>query len=506
VATLADLARAHTSLDPAQVDRLVRLSSSWGLLADFSFSDLLLSTPPRDGKSVVLAQVRPVTSQTLYLADWVGAVLEVAERPQVQQAADTASIVDGDVRIEGMAERARITAIPVSYRGEIIAIATREWTPGVGRQAGELERTYLDIFARFARMMLSGRFPYQEERRTTEFTPRVGDGVIAVDGSARVEYSSPNAVSALHRCGINTNAIGLRLAELGFDDSAVRQAFESGVPIISEYEQPNGLTVAVRCLPLLSEQGKVTGGVVLVRDVSEVRRRDRMLLSKDATIREIHHRVKNNLQTISSLLRLQGRRVQSPEAKQAIDESVRRIRAIALVHETLSHDAGDDVPFVDIVRPLARMAEEGLQSPDHPVRFTVIGDGGELPAAVATPLSVVLTELLQNAVDHAFPGGGDAANGSGEVAVLLANDGRDLRVRVVDSGVGLPEQFATKPSRSLGLSIVRTLVTTELAGTITMRSASTDDLTDAGIDPATAYGSGTVAELRIPVAQLIADA
>ena len=88
-----------------------------------------------------------------------------------------------------------------------------------------------------------------------------------------------------------------------------------------------------RCIPLV-EGGSVVGGVLLVRDVSELRVRDRLLLSKDATIREIHHRVKNNLQTISSLLRLQSRRLTNEEAKAAVNESVRRIRTIALVHET----------------------------------------------------------------------------------------------------------------------------------------------------------------------------
>ena len=90
--------------------------------------------------------------------------------------------------------------------------------------------------------------------------------------------------------------------------------------------------------------------------------------SKDATIREIHHRVKNNLQTISSLLRLQARRLTNPEAKAAVAESVRRIRTIALVHESLSREPGDDVTFIEIVRPLLRLAEESLQSPDRPVR------------------------------------------------------------------------------------------------------------------------------------------
>ena len=195
----------------------------------------------------------------------------------------------------------------------------------------------------------------------------------------------------------------MRLAELGFNDSPVRRAYERSQPVIEEFEQTPRRHAADAGACRSSPAATVTGGVLLLRDVTEVRKRDRLLLSKDATIREIHHRVKNNLQTISSLLRLQGRRLTSPEAKAAVAESVRRIRTIALVHETLSREPGDDVAFLEIVRPLLRLAEEGLQSADRPVRFTVQGDGGRLPSTIATPLSVVLTELLQNAVDHGFP-------------------------------------------------------------------------------------------------------
>ncbi len=185
-----------------------------------------------------------------------------------------------------------------------------------------------------------------------------------------------------------------------------------------------------------------------MRDISELRRRDRLLLSKDATIREIHHRVKNNLQTISSLLRLQGRRLSSPEAKAAVEESVRRIRSIALVHEILSHEAGDDVPFIEIARPLVRMVEEGLLSPEHPVDIKITGDAGKLPATIATPLAVVLNELLQNVVDHAYPASADLP--SGHVLLELDNDEAELRVRVTDDGAGLPEGFSLEGSTGLG--------------------------------------------------------
>src|SRR5207248_11469710 len=97
---------------------------------------------------------------------------------------------------------------------------------------------------------------------------------------------------------------------------------------------------------------------VLVRDITEVRRRDRQLVTKDATIREIHHRVKNNLQTVAALLRLQARRVEVPEARTALEESVRRVASIALVHETLSMSSGEVVDFDGIVDRVAAAATE----------------------------------------------------------------------------------------------------------------------------------------------------
>jgi two-component system, sensor histidine kinase PdtaS len=330
----------------------------------------------------------------------------------------------------------------------------------------------------------------------------VGDGVVLLDSEANVEYASPNAVSALHRVGIHANAEGRRLSELGLQETAVRTAYAIQAPVTEEIERGPDVTVLLRCLPLM-ETGAVTGGLLLLRDISDLRRRDRMLISMDATIREIHHRVKNNLQTISSLLRLQGRRLESTEAKQAVEESVRRIRSIALVHETLSREAGDDVAFSEIARPLVRMVEESLLSPEHPVRFRLTGDAGKLPARVATPLAVVLTELLQNAVDHAYPrpegdqpgagggrpvaeGRGGEAEVAGHVEVTMHNDGEMLEVRVQDDGCGLPEGFALESATGLGLSIVRTLVTSELGGTIEMHSDGA--------------GKGTTVELRVPAA------
>jgi two-component sensor histidine kinase len=492
MATLGELCRQHTSLTRDEINHLKQLVSEWGLLADLCFADLLLYVPSTDSEWLIVAQVRPATGQTLYLADYVGVPAD-NERPLLASAFETSEISEGEIAVDQLPEPARMLAIPVRFGNKPIAVLSREWSNRTGRQPGELERTYLGIFQRFAAMIAEGSFPFHGLVGDSSAAPRVGDGVMVLDDEARVRYASPNAVSALHRVGISANAVGMRLAELGFNDSPVRLAYEDRMPVIEEFEQTPSVTLLTRCMPILAG-GEVTGGVLLLRDVTEVRKRDKLLLSKDATIREIHHRVKNNLQTISSLLRLQGRRLESPEAKAAVAESVRRIRTIALVHETLSREPGDDVAFLEIVRPLLRLAEEGLQSPDRPVRFTVQGDGGRLPSTIATPLSVVLTELLQNAVDHGFPEG----SSGGDVVVQLNPTDDQLNIRVINDGRGLDSRFELNKATGLGLSIVRTLVTTELAGSIVMRAGMPEDFAAAGLGDQP-KGAGTVVDLTVPI-------
>ena len=235
----------------------------------------------------------------------------------------------------------------------------------------------------------------------------------------------------------------------------------------------------VRCIPLVS-RGEVTGAAILLRDVTDLRRRDRLLLTKDATIREVHHRVKNNLQTISSLLRLQARRLDESEAagRTALLEAERRIRAIALVHEILARDTAEQVPFEEIVSALVNMIRE-TNTIAFPVTVEVDGGLGDVEAAVATPLAVAVAELLQNAMEHAFPEAWTSGRWKGAeacVELVLRERPDELEVVVRDNGCGLPPGFDIDKTRSLGLSIVRDLVRSQLGGTITME---TDDGTTA---------------------------
>ena len=447
--------RAH--LPRGAADHLARLVGEWQLLADLAFADLLLLVPAARERFVVAGQMRPYTGQTLYQEDQVGEEIPAADAP-----AATKAIAEGRIVREGdpvwrRGVPVRIEAIPVRFRGAVVAVVSQEANLATARTPSRLEMTYLLCAGDLARMISEGTFPFLASEPDPESSPRVGDGLIRLDARGVVEYVSPNAVSAYRRLGVTENLADRPLAELDPDPGDVLEALGARRPGESDIER-RGAVVLRRTIPLL-DGGRTAGALVLVRDVTDLRRRDRMLLVKDATIREIHHRVKNNLQTVASLLRIQGRRLVSTEAKAALGESERRIRSIAVVHETLAKETGDVVDFDQVAERVVAMVEEGLAGPG--VRMGVRGSCGEVSAEVATPLAVALAELLQNCVDHAFDGG------EGQVAVTLGReDGRAL-VEVSDDGRGLPPGFDLAEA-GLGLQIVRTLVESDLGGEIAM--------------------------------------
>lgn len=479
MATFSSLAKKAV-LDEIDMLHLQRLRSSWGMLADLCFSDLVLYVPlrpeeresdddasddtaqPNQLEFIVLAQVRPATAQTSIPDDLVGTSGSPDEVSFVAQGFLSEMLVFRESISPDGGEWIVSQCIPVKRAGKVIAIIDRRHITSARLVHGELERTYIRLFEQFAKMISDGQFPF--EGADIEEAPRVGDGVLVLDEDKRIIFMSPNAASSMHRLGLHLIKSGDLFGETGLEFSAPDRAFSSHKPVIEEIEQRADVTLMMHAIPLL-DQNQVTGVLVLMRDISELRRRDRMLLSKDATIREVHHRVKNNLQTISSLLRLQARRVGPSQGKAALREAERRIRSIAVVHEILSREIGEQVSFPEIVSAIVKLAEESIL-PDCPVKIAVSGLAKDLDAGIATPLALVLAELLQNSIEHAFVGvkvQGDEDKG-GLVEVFLHQDDELMQMVVSDNGIGFPAAFDIEKASSLGLLIVRDIVESQLDG------------------------------------------
>jgi two-component sensor histidine kinase len=478
MSALTDTLAARTALTDVQVDHIARLVGEWQLLADLAFADLLLwvpiAVPSAEAGSepafLCVAQCRPTTGPTAYQHDQVGVVVRGPRLAALRTAYTEARIYrdvdpdwDGDLPI-------RREAIPVKYDGQVIAVVGRDANLASVRTPSQLELVYLQSAADLAAMIADGTFPAPASGEGPG--PRAGDGLVRLEPDGTIIFASPNALSAFNRLGVTGNvlsepidALTSTVADDPFDASdlaaAVADAIDGGHPASIEIEG-GGAVILFRALPL-RPRGDTLGALLLMQDVTELRRRDRQIMSKDATIREIHHRVKNNLQTVAALLRLQARRVSVPEARAALEESMRRVQSIALVHETLSVSIDESVDFDEIVDRLLVMLSDVMGSSTR-VRVQRQGSFGEIPAESATALVLVLTELVQNAIEHAFPD-----DRAGTVSVLADRSRGQLMVDILDDGVGLPEDFTTDRTDRLGLQIVRTLVSAELNGTVEFR-------------------------------------
>jgi len=454
---LSDPVRAH----------LRRLRRSTGMLADLSMADVLVVIPNNAGDEfIVVNHRRPINARTLYDEDQVGVALSAASRPLMAHAYRTGEITDGGVLLPEQGW-IRTLAVPVRFQDDIVAVFVREFSPSIDEIAGELLIVQFAVLRRMAQMIADGVYPYAAETREHDHPPRIGDGLMLLDAHGQIEYASPNATTVLRILGVDEVPVGRSLHELGVDLTTVSNAYSNRLLYTGEYSW-QGRSMSIVCYPLI-ENDSLTGALTVVRDISELRDRDRLLLTKDATINEIHHRVKNNLQTISSLLRLQARRLESNETRTALEEAVRRIRSIAVVHEILSHRSGDEVPFSEVAQTLMQVVRDALVEPSRPIDFTVESSDTVLPAAMTTSLAVVLSELLQNTIDHAFP---SDSPGPREVTVNFRVQSDVVELSVSDTGIGFPTDFELNDAGGLGLTIVRTLVESELRGTIEIERSS----------------------------------
>jgi two-component sensor histidine kinase len=473
--SLSELVRSHTDLDAEDVAWLQLIQADWQIVADLSFADLVLWLPDREGRGFWAgAQMRPTTGPTAYVDDVVGTFVPTGRRPMLDAAYGQGRLVrEGDPEWRDHVP-VRVETIPVRRAGRVIAVIGRHTNLLGVRTPSRLELSYLQTAADLTQMIAAGAFPAPGQRSDHADSPRVGDGFVRIDASGRVTYASPNALSLYRRLGLSGDLEGLDLAAITRqlvparrrpDEETVSAVLGGRVHRDTELGTDD-VSLIVRSIPL-RPQGEAIGALVLVRDVTDLRRRDRELVTKDATIREIHHRVKNNLQTVAALLRLQARRIDAPGARAALEEAVRRVGSIAIVHETLSTAADEQVAFDEIADRLGRMVTE-VSATGERVRVLRTGSFGILPSEAATALAMVLTEVLQNAVEHGYD-----EDRHGRIEVDVTTGGGRLEVSVQDDGRGLPEDFDLDASTTLGLSIVRTLVESELAGRLRLRPSPT---------------------------------
>lgn len=456
-----------SSEDSVSAAWLQLLLADWQLIADVAFADLVLWVPDRN-QMKAHAHARPSAAATLFFRDIVGNNPRADWQEVIDQAWNTGApaIPEGFLEFEGLTSR--LAAFPVFAAGKNkdskpLAVITRHTNLSEPRVPNKLQLNFLACANELLSMVASGDFPSPQGGLQRSGSPRAPDGLIRLDQSGRVLFASPNALSVFNRAGVEGELEGRLLAESVTPAQKNLTTVDEGLPLILtgkgswrtdlEFDQ---IIVALRSIPVL-ESGERTGAIVLCRDVTSIRDSERELITKDLTIREIHHRVKNNLQTVSSLLRIQSRQSKSQEVKDSLNRAMQRVNAIAVVHDVLSEGIDQEISFDAIFQRILALIPETTAGFHATVKTELEGTFGELATERATPLALALTEIVTNAVEHGL------GEKSGTVKVSVTREKGVLTVVVTDDGSGLKEG---KVGTGLGTQIIRSLVESELRGKI----------------------------------------
>lgn len=471
MADFSQILATRPDFDDRDREWLHHLVADWQVVADLSFADLLLLIKNGEGQYVVAEQCRPSTMVTLRADDIVGKVVPEDQTAELDAAMEGEGVYRSSIlRDFGSVSVCSVYA-PVRAHGKTLGLVVRETNMTTRESNGRYETESINAGKQLFKMIPRGQFPYTDAVMSQRHIARMSDGFIILTVDGIVRYASPNAISCFRRIGLLATMRGHYLSELGVNLLHTDDPVDDQLPLVLSGKAAvdseictNHSAVSLRSLPLYDENGRM-GAIVLCRDVTELRRREKELQTKDATISEIHHRVKNNLQAVSALLRLQARKTKSEEVKNELKEAQRRVQTIAMVHEGLSQTADEVVDFDKVISKLLRMAVDLATMRDQHINISFLGKFGMMPAQDATPLSLVLTELITNCVEHGFEG-----RQEGHITVSAGRSGANLNVVVEDDGVGLDSEahggMARSSGSGLGTQIINTFVTNDFGGSV----------------------------------------
>lgn len=441
-----DVCRKTTKLSANQISELEAINSSLQLAADVACAQITIyASSVTDNFLVIVSQAKP-TSFVQYKPSLLGSTVHSSEEPLVWRTISTGESINGQrERAWGMESLVMQTFPLYDSSGNVIAAASLEASiddSGAGDPTCPVET---------AKMLLALVRTGDTYR---PLAPR--DGLIVVDGHGILTYANAAAVSIYKMLGIG-RIIGRRIYERNLYARIAQRANHSKQQQEQEIEI-GSITLLQLAIPIV-HAGQTHRSILIISDITDIKKKERELIVKSAVIQEIHHRVKNNLQTVASLLRLQARRSSFPEVKAALRESVNRILSISVVHEFLSQQDQESIDVAEVAKNILDLIIQNMLEPDFNIQTVFTGPTVILPSEQATSLALAINELIQNSLEHGFIGLRE-----GVIGVDIAVSKESYQIEIYDNGIGLPENFDIQATRSLGLQIVRTLVHNDLGG------------------------------------------
>lgn len=454
---LEKLCREYTNLRSKDIHQLLSVREQMQLMANLMNADVFIDCMTREsGVAIVVAESKPAMHKSMYKESVVG---EFAYRHNEPAAIRTLELGMATRDLRAITQEDQIVkqnVVPIKNEHGLTIGCLIVETDVYDK---ENENARMQILSETTEQLTETLMDTMNEKILIQ--PYLNDGIVIFDKNGLSQSLNPVAAQLYRKLGYLDELVGIPFDNLVLDGSRFEDVIKMASMKVSEVDIGN-LTLKVKFAGMKFSNSNLAGIVMVIKDITDEKAIEKELISKSVAIREIHHRVKNNLQTIASLLKLQSRRIASEEAKRAFEESISRVISIAVTHEILAQNGVDDV---DIKTILERIIMNAMSMPSDScqVDLYITGDTFKISSDLATSIALVVNELVQNSMQYAFVG-----KKEGSIEVKIQQGIQYSSILVKDNGVGFNIENAREGS--LGMKIIKSIITDKLKGCYSLES------------------------------------
>ena len=450
---IRDLCRKYTDLTEEEIATIQGMSAVLQPLANLEDADIFIDCLSWDGDAIVVAEAKPSYVPSSYKKTVVGLLARKENEPAVARTfrLGVATKQMKAVTQENGRTIQSVEPIKNAAGSRVIGVLIREQRVDGQRQISERlhfsEQSYEQIANALSHMVGSNNW----------LTECIDEALVMVDRTGVVAFRNSLARDLYRKLGYIEDPLG-QLYENVRLVGPVNDADQSGYSVIETTVGRHSLSI--KRIQLESED---MAFAVVIQDNTWKKEQEKALILKSVAIKEMHHRVKNNLQTIASLLRLQVRRSDNEETRKVLGESMNRILSIATTHELLAQGGVDQVKIGEVILNIKNNTVRYFARPHFDVNITLEGDDFEVDSDIATSVALIINELLQNSLQYAFQD-----RESGLIRIVVTRGELYSRIEVIDDGSGYDVENVR--TDRLGLSIVQTMVKDKLRGNLSVES------------------------------------
>lgn len=450
------LCEKYTNLTGEEIETIKEINVGLQIMANLEDSDFFIDCLTTDDTTaIVVAEAKPQNVPSSYKKTVVGLLAEPQNEPAV---ARTFKLGVSTKQMKAVTqEYASViqTVEPIKHKERVIGVLIEERNADENNEMRNRIRFSDQSYAELANVLI------RLEGENLWLADCIDEAVILIDMDGYVSYRNKIAWNLYQKLGYTVDILGQQYRGMALHGSNLewvdQDANYSGIEV-----NIANLTLTVKQISLKSNN---IDFAVMIQDITHIREKEKELILKSVAVKEIHHRIKNSLQTIASLLRLQGRRTKSLEAQKVLGESMNRILAIASTHELLAKEGVEKVNIRDVLENIKDNTLRCFYNPAINIIVEIKGEGFQVDSEISTSIALVVSELLHNSLQYAF----DDARENGKIIIEIENKERQLYISVADNGKGFDINEIREDS--LGLSIVFSIVKDKLKGTINVASS-----------------------------------